>query len=66
MRLARLEAEREALVHELAAATGLGGRARRAGDAEERARVAVRKAVASALDRIDEVDRSLAGSCAGR
>ena len=56
----RLEAEREALIHELASAAGLGGRERRTGDARERARVAVRKAVASALSRIDEVDRPLA------
>ena len=57
---ARLDAEREALIHELAAAAGLGGRQRHAGDPRERARVAVRKAIAAALDRIEEVDRSLA------
>jgi hypothetical protein len=59
-RLTRVEAEREALIHELAAASGLGGRWRHTGDARERARIAVRKAVASALSRIDEVDRPFA------
>jgi hypothetical protein len=59
-RMVRLDAEREALIHERVAAAGLGGRERRTGDTRERARVAVRKALASALDRIDEVDRPLA------
>ena len=59
-RVDRLDAERRALIHELSAAAGLGGRERRTGDARERARVAVRKAIAAALDRIDEVDRPLA------
>ena len=59
-RIARLDAERDALIHELAAAAGLGGRQRQTGDARERSRVAVRKAIAAALDRIEEVNRPLA------
>ena len=56
----RLERERDALLAEVRAATGLGGRARRTGSSSERARVAVRKAVAAAIDRIAEVDEGLA------
>ena len=55
-RAERIEAEREALLRELAGATGLGGRARSMGGTAERARVAVRKAIAAALDRIDAED----------
>ena len=55
-RAERIEAEREALLRELAGATGLGGRARGMGGTAERARVAVRKAIAAALDRIDAED----------
>ena len=55
-RAGRIEAEREALLRELAGATGLGGRARSMGGTAERARVAVRKAIAAALDRIDAED----------
>jgi hypothetical protein len=51
-RVERIEAEREALLRELAGATGLGGRPRSLGGTAERARVAVRKAIAAALDRI--------------
>lgn len=53
-RVARLDAEREALLGEVGRATGLHGRPRRAGSQDERARVAVRKAIAAALDRLDE------------
>jgi hypothetical protein len=59
-RVARLEDERGALIAELATAAGLGGRQRRTGDPRERARVAVRKAVAAALGRIQDVDPSFA------
>jgi hypothetical protein len=59
-RAERIEAEREALLRELAGATGLGGRARTVGGTAERARVAVRKAVAAALDRIDAEDQATA------
>ncbi|HWC36305.1 MAG TPA: hypothetical protein VG650_15975 [Mycobacteriales bacterium] len=59
-RVERLEAEREALLAELRAAAGLGGRARATGgSSDERARVAVRKAIAAAIDRVREVDASL-------
>jgi hypothetical protein len=58
--LARLELEREALLGELAGATGLAGRVRRFGSTQERARVAVRKAIASALERIEAQDPGVA------
>jgi hypothetical protein len=51
-----LEAERDALVDELVAANGLGGRARATGSSRERARVAATKALTTALDRIAAVD----------
>ena len=59
-RAERIEAEREALLRELAGATGLGGRARSTGGTSERARVAVRKAIAAALDRVDAEDPATA------
>jgi tetratricopeptide (TPR) repeat protein len=49
----RLHAEREALLAELSGAYGLGGRARRTGDAAERARSAVTQRVRDALSRIE-------------
>jgi hypothetical protein len=49
-------AERDWLTGELAAATGAGGRARRFTDDQERARVAVGKAIRRALDRIAAAD----------
>jgi hypothetical protein len=58
-RVERLEAEREAILAELRAAAGLGGRARVSGSSDERARVAVRKAIAAAIDRVRGVDASL-------
>jgi hypothetical protein len=58
-RLARLEDERDALLDQLRAATGLGGRARTTGGATERARIAVRKAIATAIERVGTVDASL-------
>lgn len=57
---ARLGDEREALLAELRAATGIGGRRRRTGSTDERARVAVRKAIAAAIARIEAVDPGLA------
>jgi hypothetical protein len=54
-----LEAERDALVDELMAATGLGGRQRAAGSSRERARVAATKALTTAVDRICAVDESV-------
>jgi hypothetical protein len=59
-RAGRLRLEREALLDEVGAATGLGGRRRQFGSAHERARIAVRKAIVSALDRIEQHDSSLA------
>ena len=58
-RLEALAAERDALLAEVRAATGLGGRQRRTGAAQERARIAVRKAVATAIDRIGQADAEL-------
>jgi len=50
----RLTAERDALLDELRIATGLGGRNRRMGASDERARVAVRKAISTALTQIEQ------------
>jgi tetratricopeptide (TPR) repeat protein len=58
-RLDALHAERDALVGELTAATGLGGRARVTGSSHERARVAATKAITAAIDRIATVDAPL-------
>jgi hypothetical protein len=54
-----LHVEREALLGELSADLGLGSRPRAAGSSTERARVAVTKAIGSALDRISQVDPAL-------
>jgi len=62
----RLADERSALVAELAAASGLGGRRRTPGGSEERARVAVRKAISAALDGLAGADGALAGHLAAR
>jgi hypothetical protein len=59
-RLALLSEEREALMDELRAASGLGGRSRRTGSTDERARVAVRKAIVAAIDRIALADPDVA------
>jgi hypothetical protein len=59
-RAERIETEREALLRELAGAAGLGGRTRNSGGTAERARVAVRKAIAAALDRINAEDPATA------
>lgn len=58
-RAARLEKEQQALQAELARALGLGGRARQAGSATERARVNVQKRVKDAIARITEVEADL-------
>lgn len=55
-RIDGLRDERDALLAEVGSATGLRGRVRTSGGAGERARVAVRKAVAAAIDRIGEID----------
>jgi uncharacterized membrane protein len=59
-RLDAVRTERDALLNELARATGLGGRARTAGSSQERARVAVKKAISAATDRIATIDGPLA------
>lgn len=58
-RVGRLRREREVLLDEIAAATGIGGRLRQHTAAGERARVAVRKAVAAAIDRVEQIDPTL-------
>jgi hypothetical protein len=58
-RAERARAERDALVDELARATGLGGRPRRLGDERERARKAVTARVRDALGRIEQAHPSL-------
>jgi hypothetical protein len=55
-----LRLERDAVAAQLAGATGLAGRSRRVGGDDERARVAVRKAVVAALARISDTDPWLA------
>jgi hypothetical protein len=58
-RAGKLAAERDALLDQLCAATGLGGRPRAPGSAHERARIAVRKAIVHAIDRVAAADPSL-------
>jgi tetratricopeptide (TPR) repeat protein len=53
-RAARADAERDFLVRELARAFGMGGRARRAGSASERARAGVTRALRQAIARIGQ------------
>lgn len=56
-----LQVEREALLGEVARATGLHGRLRtEAGSSHERARVSVRKAIRTAIDRVRGIDPQLA------
>lgn len=55
-----LEGEREALLAQVAEATGLAGRPRATSSAAERARVAVRKSIATAVARIEAVDPGVA------
>jgi hypothetical protein len=56
---AMLERERSAIHRELARATGLGGRARQAGSATERARVNVQRRLKNAIACIAEADEAL-------
>jgi hypothetical protein len=60
-----LRSEREALIHELAAAAGLGHRDRRLGDEAERARKTVSARVRDALAKIGQVHPELAGHLRG-
>jgi hypothetical protein len=55
-RAPRARAERDWLLAELAAATGIGGRTRRFTDNAERARIAVGKAIRRALTRVGDID----------
>lgn len=59
-RSAALSAEREAILAELRRAAGIGGRTRRSGSSEERARVAVRKSISAAIERIAGIDPGVA------
>jgi hypothetical protein len=58
-RASKLERERESLASELARAVGLGGRARQAGSATERARVNVQRRLKDAIGKVAEVDAEL-------
>lgn len=55
----RLDAERTAILAELSTAYGIGGRARRVGDAGERARSAVTQRIRDTLNRIEAEHPSL-------
>jgi len=59
-KLATLDAERRALIDELRAAAGLGGRTRRLGDEAERARKTVTARIRDTLRKIDERHPDLA------
>ena len=59
LRADRLRSERDALVHELAAAVGLGGRPRRLGEQGERARSAVTARIHQSLARIERENEAL-------
>jgi tetratricopeptide (TPR) repeat protein len=58
-RSARIEMERDALVAQLSAAYGLGGRPRRAGSPVERARTTVTARIRDAIRRVDTVHPEL-------
>jgi pimeloyl-ACP methyl ester carboxylesterase len=59
-RMAHLEGEREAILAELRAATGLGGRRRALGDAGERARKAVTGRIRESIARLDQLHPAVA------
>jgi hypothetical protein len=59
-RAAELDRERQALIDELRAAAGLGGRSRRFGDEAERARKTVTARIRDTLRRLDQVHPELA------
>ncbi|MGN9914272.1 ATP-binding protein [Phytohabitans sp. LJ34] len=59
-RVAELDRERKALIDELRAAAGLGGRTRRLGDEAERARKTVTARIRDTLRRLDESHPELA------
>jgi hypothetical protein len=58
-RAARAALERDALLRELAAAAGLGGRVRRLGDQSERARKTVTARIRHVIDRVERVHPAL-------
>ncbi|MPY80019.1 MAG: AAA family ATPase [Actinophytocola sp.] len=58
-RAEKAAAERDALIAELSAAVGLGGRSRRLGDDRERARKAVTARIRDAIDRIERSNPAL-------
>ncbi|WP_405359055.1 AAA family ATPase [Kitasatospora sp. NBC_00085] len=58
-RSARIAVERDALVGQLSAAYGLGGRVRRTGSAAERARTAVTARIRAAIDRVSRAHPAL-------
>jgi hypothetical protein len=60
-RVAAVRAERDWLMAELAAAAGMGGRPRAFANGEERARIAVGKAIRRAIDRIAAADPVIGG-----
>jgi non-specific serine/threonine protein kinase len=62
----RAQDEIDALVEQLAAAVGLGGRNRKSGSAAERARSAVTKRIKSSITRIGEAIPSLGSHLATR
>jgi hypothetical protein len=62
----RVGAERDALLEQLAGATGVNGRIRTTGSSDERARVAVKKAISAALNRLGAIDEPLAGHLKAR
>jgi tetratricopeptide (TPR) repeat protein len=60
-----LQSEHDALIHELAAAAGIGGRDRRLGDETERARKTVSARVRDALSKIERLHPELAAHLRG-
>ncbi|MFB9660803.1 ATP-binding protein [Glycomyces mayteni] len=60
-RAAALDAERQALIEHLKAATGLGGRSRRLGDNHERARKSVTNRIRNTLKKIEDGHPALGG-----
>ncbi|MFG3339195.1 ATP-binding protein [Glycomyces sp. NPDC048151] len=64
-RAARLDAERQALIEQLKAATGLGGRSRRLGDNAERARKSVTNRIRNTLKKIEAAHPALAAHLHG-
>jgi len=59
-RIEAAHAERDALLEELSRVAGLAGRTRVTGSSQERARVAVKKAITTAINKIGDVDADTA------